>query len=344
MANTINGTAGNDVITGTTADDVIDGGAGNDRINGGAGNDFVYGGLGNDTLTGDAGNDTLYGGDGNDGMYGGGNDDTMYGDNGDDVMFGDGANDIMFGGAGNDSLTGGTGNDTLNGGAGVNTLTGGQGFDTIVIELAASAITSAVRSDLASLKAWMADQLASAGSTTALSAQTTGSSLQLPALGLTLNTFEAVKIFVDGTEKSIDSLINSAPKALSNVALTTDEDTPVSGQVTATDGEGDTLAYSMAQGPAHGTLTLNATTGGYTYNPGANFNGSDTFQIKVADPMGAFTTQTITVGVTPVNDAPVTNASASITTQEDTPVSGQVVASDVDGNTLGYTVHRRDAN
>ena len=98
------------------------------------------------------------------------------------------------------------------------------------------------------------------------------------------------------------------------------------------------LAYAVSTGPAHGTLALDAATGAYTYTPGANFNGSDSFKVAVADPSGASAVQTVTVGVAAVNDAPVANAAASLSTSEDTAISGQVLASDVDGDVLAYAV------
>ena len=340
----INGTAANDVINGTTVADVIDGGAGNDRINSGAGDDIIYGGLGNDTLTGDAGNDTLYGGEGNDGFFGGGGNDTIYGENGDDNMFGDGGNDFIYGGAGNDQLTGSTGDDTLFGGAGINILNGGAGNDTFVLELTSAGITADIRADLVTLKNFMDSQLAAAGSLAALAAQTTSTSLTLSALGVTINGLEQVNILVDGVSKPLTSLINQAPVADATASLLTAEDTAISGQVIASDVDGDTLSFATAQGPANGTLTLNASTGAYTYTPGANFNGSDSFTVVVADPSGLTATQTVNVGIAAVNDGPVAAASASLSTQEDTPVSGQVVASDVDGDTLSFATAQGPAN
>ena len=295
----ITGTAANDVITGTTADDVIDGGLGNDRINGGAGNDVIFGGLGVDTLTGDAGNDTLYGGDGNDGFFGGGNDDTIYGENGDDNMFGDAGNDTLYGGDGNDSLNGGTGNDTLYGGAGKNTLNGGAGTDIFVLELASADLTPAVRADLHTLNDWMMTQYQQAGSLSALSLQSTGTTLTLPALGLTLGTIEGVTVLLDGIPTPFESLLNQAPVTEPDVSLLTQEDTPVSGQVSATDSDGDAMSWSVHSGPANGTLSLNAADGTYTYNPEGNFSGTDTFSVRVADPSGAFSIQTVTVAVNP---------------------------------------------
>ena len=134
--------------------------------------------------------------------------------------------------------------------------------------------------------------------------------------------------------------VNDAPViAATSVAISTNEDTSISGAVVASDVDGDVLGYAVATGPAHGALVLDAATGQYTYTPGSNFNGSDSFQVKVADPSGAFTTQTVNVGVAAVNDAPViAAASVAVSTNEDTSISGAVVASDVDGDVLGYAV------
>ncbi|WP_323641177.1 Ig-like domain-containing protein, partial [Pectobacterium polonicum] len=126
-------------------------------------------------------------------------------------------------------------------------------------------------------------------------------------------------------------------------SIATDEDTPVSGTIVATDVDGDTLSYSVSTPPANGTLTLDGSTGQYTYTPGANFNGNDRFIVTVSDGNGGTTTSTVSIGVRPVNDAPVT-ADQSIATDEDTPVSGTIVATDVDGDTLSYTVGTPPAN
>ncbi|WP_395303353.1 retention module-containing protein [Pectobacterium polonicum] len=136
--------------------------------------------------------------------------------------------------------------------------------------------------------------------------------------------------------------VNDAP-VTADQSIATDEDTPVSGTIVATDVDGDTLSYTVGTPPANGTLTLNGATGAYTYTPGANFNGNDRFVVTVSDGNGGTTTSTVSIGVRPVNDAPVT-ADQSIATDEDTPVSGTIVASDVDGDTLSYTVSTQPAN
>ncbi|WP_338091655.1 retention module-containing protein, partial [Pectobacterium punjabense] len=136
--------------------------------------------------------------------------------------------------------------------------------------------------------------------------------------------------------------VNDAP-VTADQSIATDEDTPVSGTIVATDVDGDTLRYTVGTPPANGTLTLDGTTGQYTYTPGTNFNGNDRFVVTVSDGNGGTTTSTVSIGVRPVNDAPVT-ADQSIATDEDTPVSGTIVATDVDGDTLSYTVNTQPAN
>ena len=334
---TINGTTANDVITGTTENDVINGGAGNNRINGGAGDDAIYGGDGIDTLTGDAGNDSLFGGNGNDGFFGGGGNDTIHGEAGDDTMYGDGGNDILIGGDGADKMFGGTGDDVFYAGAG-DTIVGGAGNDTVVLDISAATFSSAMRDDLATLKSWMGSQAAAAGSISALAAQSTGATVALSALGISISVVENVRIMLDGVETPIDSFLNQVPVTDAVVSIATSEDTAILGQVVATDSNGDVLAYAVSGAPAHGTLTLDAATGAYTYTPGANFNGADSFQVIVTDAAGASAVQTVNVGIAAVNDAPVTDAIVALAAEEDKAVSGQVLASDVDGDVLTFSV------
>src|SRR3989440_1977240 len=66
LANSIDGTAGADLIQGFGGNDFLLGGGGADRVLGGAGNDTVGGNDGNDWVEGAAGNDTLSGGSGQD--------------------------------------------------------------------------------------------------------------------------------------------------------------------------------------------------------------------------------------------------------------------------------------
>ncbi|WP_447752430.1 retention module-containing protein [Pseudomonas nicosulfuronedens] len=132
--------------------------------------------------------------------------------------------------------------------------------------------------------------------------------------------------------------VNDAPTT-SNQPNSTPEDTAVTGKIVASDVDGDTLGYAVKAGfaPAHGSVTVNATTGDYTYTPSKDYNGSDSFTVRVSDGKGGFADSVVNITVTPVNDAPTT-ADQSKSTAEDTAVSGKIIASDVDGDTLGYAV------
>ena len=75
-----------------------------------------------------------------------------------------------------------------------------------------------------------------------------------------------------------------------------------------TDANGDTLSVNTTPitDVENGDLTLNAD-GSFTYEPDANFNGTDSFVYEVTD--GTSTaTATVTVTVNPVNDAPIASA------------------------------------
>ncbi|SEI16964.1 T1SS-143 domain-containing protein/type I secretion C-terminal target domain (VC_A0849 subclass) [Rhizobium tibeticum] len=85
------------------------------------------------------------------------------------------------------------------------------------------------------------------------------------------------------------------------------------------DVDGDTLSIvGVSAASAHGgTVTLN-NNGTITYNPAANYNGKDTFTYTVSDGHGGTAIATVTVNVTPVNDAPVNSVPGAVMVDEDT--------------------------
>ncbi|WP_127496598.1 Ig-like domain-containing protein [Paenibacillus glycanilyticus] len=129
--------------------------------------------------------------------------------------------------------------------------------------------------------------------------------------------------------------VNEAPVA-QNDTVQTEEDKPLNSSVHATDGDGDTLHYSVVNQPAHGDLTLNPD-GTFTYTPDPNYNGPDSFTFKANDGSEDSNTASVNITVTPVNDAPTANAGTK-TTAEDTPVNGSVSGSDVEESPLTYAI------
>jgi len=93
---------------------VIVGGNKNETLNGTAGTDLMFGLSGAITINGLGSNDLLCGGNSNDILNGGDGDDTLSGGRGADVLNGD---------TGNDRLTGGQGGDRFSGGANIDNAT-----------------------------------------------------------------------------------------------------------------------------------------------------------------------------------------------------------------------------
>ncbi|HIF9294462.1 TPA: retention module-containing protein, partial [Photobacterium damselae] len=127
--------------------------------------------------------------------------------------------------------------------------------------------------------------------------------------------------------------VNDAPVG-DDVSAETQEETAVTGQLTATDVDSDNLTFKPGTNPENGSVTINAD-GSWEYVPNPDFNGEDSFTVVVDDGNGGTDTITVTVNVTPVNDAPV-GEDVSVETQEETAVTGQLTATDVDGDNLTF--------
>jgi hypothetical protein len=135
---------------------------------------------------------------------------------------------------------------------------------------------------------------------------------------------------------------NEVPVATADSA-TTQEDTAVVVDVLAndTDGDGEPLTLLGASGATRGTVTIETSATGagrVRYVPNPNAVGSDTFSYSVGDTRSGQASGTVTVTITPVNDAPVT-ANDSATGAEDAAIVVNVAAndSDHDGDTLSVT-------
>jgi VCBS repeat-containing protein len=133
--------------------------------------------------------------------------------------------------------------------------------------------------------------------------------------------------------------VNDAP-VLADQMLAGNEDTTISGNLlaTATDVDSSNLGTAIVAGPQHGQLSVGVD-GSFTYTPEANYNGADSFSYKVNDGELDSNVATVSLTVTPVNDAPVANPIAA-TLAEDGSITLDLLASafDVDGDPLTVSV------
>lgn len=120
-------------------------------------------------------------------------------------------------------------------------------------------------------------------------------------------------------------------------SATTAEDTPLALTLSGTDpDEGETLSYSIATQPQHGTLTNDGAN--VTYTPAPDYNGADSFTFRVSDGVMDSAAATVTIGVTPVNDPPVVTLDPAGPVDEGSPAIPLVAhASDVDGDPVTLT-------
>ena len=137
--------------------------------------------------------------------------------------------------------------------------------------------------------------------------------------------------------------VDDAPVAAAD-AYETSEDTTLTVDagngvlVNDADPDGDPLASSLVDGPAHGSVSL-AADGSFDYTPDADFHGTDSFTYRAEDPGGLTSIATVELTVASVNDAPRAVADP-YTAAEDTTLA--VTASfgllvndtDVEGDTL----------
>ncbi len=137
--------------------------------------------------------------------------------------------------------------------------------------------------------------------------------------------------------------VNDAPVAANSSAAGV-EDNAVGGTVTGTDTEGSSLTFAVATGPANGSVVLNAN-GSYVYTPVANFNGTDSFTFTANDGLATSAPRTVTITVTPANDAPVAAAVFATGAEDAASIAVAPSSSDIDvGDSATYSVNSQPAN
>ena len=131
---------------------------------------------------------------------------------------------------------------------------------------------------------------------------------------------------------------NSAAPTATSSSVVTDEDTPVQGTLIASNPDNEMLTYSIVSNGKKGIATItNPSTGAFEYTPDANTTGTDSFTFKANDGVSNSNKATITVTIVAVNDPPVSTPE-SLATNEDTPLSGTLMAVDADLQPLTYSI------
>jgi hypothetical protein len=160
-----------------------------------------------------------------------------------------------------------------------------------------------------------------------------GSFIYTPASG-----FQGLETFsyqaTDGTGVSAPAtvyiIVGSVPGAQSQ-SRQTNEDTSVSGTLTAVSPSGSPLTFALVNGSAVGGTAQVNSDGSFTFTPNHDFNGSAGFQFTASDATGTSAPAGVAIGVNAVDDAPVISAPASAqATSNSDLVFHDISVSDVD--------------
>ncbi|EGQ8234762.1 tandem-95 repeat protein, partial [Vibrio parahaemolyticus] len=143
----------------------------------------------------------------------------------------------------------------------------------------------------------------------------------------------------DPSGESVSQTVNFTVASVADIVAdkaTVVEDTPTIINVLSNDTFESTdkvVSLDADNGPKNGSVIVN-NDGTVTYTPDDNYVGKDTFTYVVTSG-GVSESTTVTVNVTPVNDAPVAKDDIA-TTQEDTALTIDVLPNDtdIDGDTL----------
>ena len=148
-------------------------------------------------------------------------------------------------------------------------------------------------------------------------------------INVTISSVNDVPIITEGASTNITMSEDGSPTPFNLTLHATDAD------------EGDILTWSVSTPASNGTAVAfgTGTSKDINYTPNANYNGSDTFVIRISDGHGGIDSIIVNVTISAVNDAPVAFDDA-YTTDENIPLSinntNGVLSNDtdVDGNTL----------
>jgi uncharacterized protein (TIGR03437 family) len=125
------------------------------------------------------------------------------------------------------------------------------------------------------------------------------------------------------------------PPTATGASMSTNEDTPRMITMSASDADNDPITFQVKSGPSKGSLS--GTGSQRMYTPNTDYNGPDSYVFEVTDDKGAKASATINLTIMPVNDAPKAQ-NQTVSTQKNKALAVKVAGTDVDGDTLAYSM------
>lgn len=107
-----------------------------------------------------------------------------------------------------------------------------------------------------------------------------------------------------GSTGSTGSTGSSIVFTLETLSFSVNEDQTYNGQLSASSNPATSLIFEITFQPNNGVVTLNNSTGAFSFTPSSNFVGNDEFTYRVYGQSTYSSEQQVTITVTPINDAP----------------------------------------
>ena len=139
-----------------------------------------------------------------------------------------------------------------------------------------------------------------------------------------------------GLPSSTKTAVNDAPVITTTAPITASEDVQYVYNPAATDAEGEALTWSLTNEPAG--MTINSTTGAISWTPTEGVTTSGIVTLTVEDINFTTDTETFTITVSAVNDAPVITSTAPTTATEDVEYTYNPTATDIEGDTITWSL------
>ena len=161
----------------------------------------------------------------------------------------------------------------------------------------------------------------------------------------TTTSYSATVTASDGTNSTtqeitvnVTNVNDVAPEFTSDATFSAAENQTAIGTVTATDAEGDEVTFTIS-----GDELAITSAGVLTFVSAPDYETKDAYTATVTASDGTnSTTQSITVNVTDVNEAPAFTSPVTFSAAENQTAIGTVAASDVDGDTITYSISGSD--
>ena len=133
---------------------------------------------------------------------------------------------------------------------------------------------------------------------------------------------------------TVETSDNEPPMA-DDLGVVTEEDLPVSIELTGFDPDGNPLTFNAIDMPAHGTLS--GTSPFLTYTPDPDYFGDDLFTYQANDGIANSPLATVSITVSPVNDEPIA-MDQSVSVEINSPVDIVLEGIDVDGDPVTFSL------